>query len=128
MRKHDHGQIPSTNYNKIKLKTRSLFKNGCSIKLNGQDGKSDISSSRKDLNLDLDNSNLNDDEDELRCSSKELARSVEDDDEIEDYDDEDDEDEEDDDLEDEDDEDFDEDESEDLAKSVENKKILVQST
>jgi hypothetical protein len=76
----------------------------------------------------LDNSNLNDDEDGLRCSSKELARSVDDDDEIEDYDDEDDEDDEDDDLEDEEDEDFDEDESEDLAKSVENKKNLVQST
>ncbi len=125
MRKHDHGQIPMSSYSKIKLKTRSLFKNGSSIKLNGQDGKGDLQS-RQDLNsnsLDLDGSNLNDDEDK----QGRLARSVEDDDEIEDYDDEDEDDEEDEDLDDEDDEDYDEDESEELAKSVENKKVLVQS-
>ena len=126
MRKHDHGQIPMSNYSKIKLKTRSLFKNGCSIKLNGQDGKGDLQSRQDSNSLDLeDGSNLNDDEDK----QGRLARSVEDDDEIEDYDDDDDDedDEEDEDLDDEDDEDYDEDESEEFAKSVENKKVLVQS-
>ena len=130
MRKHDHGQIPQSNLNKMKLKTRGLFKNGCSIKashLNGsQENKGGVSSSLLSGNLDTDTSNLNGDEDGLRCSTKELARSVEDDDEQDDFDDdEDEEDYEDDDMDDEEDEEYDEDENEEVAKSVENNKVLV---
>ena len=132
MRKHDHGQIPQSNLNKMKLKTRGLFKRSLkSSHLNcSQENKGGITS-RSDLissNLDMENSSLNGDEEALRCSSKEMARSVEDDDEIEDYDDEDEDDEEDEDMDEDEDEDYEEEENEELTKSVENKKILIPST
>ena len=134
MRKHDHGQISHSGLSKMKLKTRSLFKNGSLKSSNvltqeSKDGSAVGSTLRKDL-LELNGSSLELNGDDELVRSKELARSVEDDDEIEDYDDEYDDDDDDDDIDidDEDDDDFDEEEIEEMPKTVENKTVLVSSS